>query len=608
MDRIIEILKETLLEIENNQKTSQEELDNIKKSIELLDNAYNDLDSIDVNSFKNIFPEESKTIDDLLLFKGWFSSNSEESQIVEASTNLKEMINFKKKELDEKSSMIISNNQEELYKKYSEVLEILSSYNQDKYITLEEESKIYEAFSLIGITEDLFKVYLEIAINNRNIEKTRKKEIKPVLTEEEIRDVETALEEINTPNEESKYEGLMKKFRNTENGVSPSYIDVKELLESDIYDLINSIMMNITEEDIQKMESLVELIDAFGLEECSGPDLVIGSAIKLLDAFESKSIDEIKEIISIYKRKKLEEEKEKLLEEKAEEFIQVEGLKEYSDLVNEVKRTYDIGRFLDIRYIQSYEGISKEDLKESMTDTEYYKFCIAKTVHEMEEILSLNENTEEIMEMLSNLRVDLDTAINSYNKFLISKKTEPTLYDQKRENGEPFNYFVLFDEDTFWDYYKTEKISSGRTTKTWSKHVKELFDEIMEMTDVKQIRENAHNVHISTAAPNPYEILGYRHGETRLLIRVLEAPIIKINGAEEMHNVIIVFYPVYGSKDKEDVEGASINLFKNNLKRYEELRKIFSSKGNVEDQLKELGAGLLAYKNVGEYASGGKKL
>ena len=138
MDKIIEYLESQINEIKTKIDVTDAKISEIQKNIGIVESAINDPDSIDSDIFKKIFSDNLQSqIDDLLVFKGWYLSNPDESQIKEAFNLLKEICTPKVEELktniEELNNEISSSN--ELINQNEEFLSFIRNYNEETYIT-----------------------------------------------------------------------------------------------------------------------------------------------------------------------------------------------------------------------------------------------------------------------------------------------------------------------------------------------------------------------------------------------------------------------------------------------------------------------------------------
>ena len=648
MDKIIELLENEIKKILDNRELLTNELEQFKETIKILNNSKTNPDEIDVETFKSIFNSDlSSKLDDLLLYKGWFKSNSEESQIELALNELSSIINSKIEELNNRIESINSIiNSDELINAYTEALNILKKSDNGQYISMEELSKLDKVVESIGYTDDLVNAYLKIAMNNSAIEKTKKVSSKVELSDDQIRRMDDALDRINFTEENIKekksdndrFAEMFNKFNNIENGNSPSYKDVKEMLDDDLYNTSKEIISKSREimSDLD-FKPYQELLNEFGLEIFDGEDLYIGMTIELLSAYESKNIERIKELIKILKDKEAEEERTRreqelrdaeferefeqalLVEETAnsepqiDDIIPASGLEEYAEKLKEVNDRYGISKFLqnNENYISSFGGLNLKDIKDSFPPEEdYYKYCIALVYDKIFKILITGNNSDEIKHTLSELKVELDSAINSFEDYLLALDNinEKTIYEQMKEEGKPFNYLVIFDKDEFDDTYSKSRAVGAIKKTEYPAAVLRSLNEIMMTTDLSQIMRKSHNIHRSHGHPNEDELLDYAAGKMRITIKILPNPHVIGDDENDKHNVIIVFHNVYALRDKSDELMATITTFDTKQDRFKQIQEIFSENGTKEDQEREFQLSSYIYKRQVKRTEGGMVL
>lgn len=637
MDRFIELIEEKLLELVNNQASINNELSSINEALNFLDAAKRNPDSIDDSIFKSLFPKElDKTISDLLFFKGWFEINSEESQIKSSRTALNDLITSKENELKTKIDLLNNKNSEDLEKieKCKSALATLRGYNDESFINREQLKTIDEIIDIVDSSEDVLKAYLEIAINNSKhlaisvpfddipIEQINER----TNVEEELLRLEPSsnIEEIEEEKSlKEKYEEKINKFLD-----STPYKDVKDIMPRSLYESIKTILSK-AKESIEDADFglLIGMLDEFGTNVLNFNDvgyLTLGYTIKILEAIEARSHDDLKEAVKEYNRKYragLREEKAKaekfeqefadeLRKEELEEirkkgisndFIAAEGLQEYVNYLVNVENKYEIRKFLgDSRYSESLRGLTDKEIKASFTGDDYYKYCIAGLYEKMVDILLTNDNSDDKKKELKDLKTEIELIIKELEENN-TPTAEPTIYDEYKDQGKDFNYVIFFDIDEFNDSYDSSKRSSSRTKKAFAGEVMRCFDEGLFTTDPRAFNDE-HTVMISESNPNNDGIVGYRVGELRVTSKLLENPQIKLDKDGENHNLIIVFHVVFGSTDKTKTLQEALKTFNHGQRRYEELKRIFSKDGTKEEQEREIKASLEVLKKISNTA------
>lgn len=580
MEELIRIVEEKINKLKEKEK-GKKELEELKAKIN--NYLYNPDGIIDgAEEFKYIFRDESiNSLNLIISLCGLYSYR--ESQIVDALSMLGMMANKKLNYIDDELGKIQSDIDYKI-EEYNDVLNKLKNYNSDTYISLEELIKIKE---VVGECEELLKVYFIVAINNSEIEKRRLEEESVVeeviLPNDVVEDLDDSRVLINTTLEEQIEESTKKDeylTRITEFIGNSQY----RIMDEKLYDL--SLMIILKAKSI--LENSENSLDFSFLENelnkedivwVDGSDLVIISLKELLEAYETSNLDEVREIIDLYKSNTSIDIKE---------YLKLEGLNDYAILIQKLEDKYKVHENID-----TVRGISYEEAKvdESLQNLQ-------------SDVYLLKITYKDILELLENRKLDtknkakLDELINRIKTINAKYESTDTIDNDVDDLSEYYknaeNYIVFFDIDEFDKTYEELKKSHYEMAEALSRSVKSKFKKLKEYNSFDLVKEeHSHNIHTSRKHPNPYEILDLNKGLARLSFKVIEgAKITDERGIE--HPVIIAFHTCYGAidgtaKNANLIKG--VDMFRyDGTNRYEKLKRIFSrdaNKNGMTDEARE---------------------
>lgn len=665
MDELIKLISRKLDVLEQEIFYLSDLMEDEAYKARILNAVKKDPDSIDVKTFKPLFPRGyAETIDEIASYKGWFSKNPDESQIKEAKAKLDKLIDGKMREYEAKYVSIREEKiipKDRVLRQYKEALKILTEYNSGKYITADELAQIDLLISLIDNPDEAIDFYLQIALNNINCLKQQKEVEKEdnskKMPDEQIKKVEEARQntkdtEVIIQDEKSEHDIIMErlnKFLNIGRGEKPSYIDVKKLIGPKLYSITKKIILDkkdiIDKKDENNVDYVVDLlalkeyIEACGLDITLEEDYFFSAVLmELLDAYETQNVGKIKDVLSKYKEKleliaKKEEEKaaeearkaqaeqdfnqefeQALLEEQNKESLEafkpLPEFEEYAKLLKELDEKYGIMAFLKTNkdLLESLAGLDKAGIKKAFSiEDDYYKCCMSTSYAEIASLLQLKENNPEIASSLDSLKKELDSVVEEYEQYLQSKKS---ILDELRESGNPFNYIVLFDESEFDRTYDREKKLSPIKNLEYPAEVYSVLMQLIHETDLTEIRKHLHNIKKDNK-DNPDNICDFPAGSNkkmRVTVKILEDVHLAGEAEDQKHNVIVVFHNVYAKRQKTSELQETLTTFKSNAERYRKIKEIFGPKGTKEEQEKELRKGFATVDKLKQILSGGMTL
>lgn len=622
MDKIIEYLEKQINEIKTKKDSTDAKISEIQKNIDIIESAIKDPDSIDSDIFKKIFSDDLQSqIDDLLVFKGWYSSNPDESQIKEAFNLLKEICNPKVEELktniEELNNGITSSN--ELINKNEEFLSFIKNYNKDTYISEEILDKLNEIVISVGIDDEIVKLFMDIAINNSLIELSKKvSETDEVLSDEttaqidreseekiqEINRVENQIEEDYSKRNE-EFLSRIKAFK-----TNSEYKDMDEDLFTKALEIMSKI--STIEYDISDISFFEEYVQSNGiLNDIEDTSFIITVCIKLLNSYEARDLEEVRKTLNDYDNAISEDEQLNL-----NDLLRSNGLDDLADLLISLEDNYDLDKFVNEHkpYLTSLESLSREERKAALNaDNESGKIIdLAILYKNAIELIEDGIIDEDIIGELKSIKENIDLIIEPKEEIIEGFDTEEdfgddSLLPEPYSNEDFENYVVIYD--------KKELAKSIRETEKWMPVTNKKFSEFfirkintLINTPIPELihGHNSHIVKIGESENNPYKIYGLRLGgsDIRVTFKVLETAKVA-SDTDKKHGVIMIFNTCYGKTNKDDELKDSITIFERyEEERYSKLKKVFGAKKYADDQQTEIDDSYEIFKKIYKKAEG----
>ena len=606
MKKIIEFLNKQLELYKTNLENNNKEILKLDEIISILEKSIKNPDEINEEEFNKIFDIE--TIKDILFYKGWFKSNSTEPQIIDAYRLLKELVDNKITEISLKKEKLNNENTsyQELINNYEEIFQFLQGYNKDTYVPIEILDKINEIIFSIDIDDEIVKLFLDIAINNSIIEKSKiinHEEINEELTEEEIARMSNARQETTkvleekTPIKDEKKEILNKidQFKHNE-----EYKKLDNELYSRTIDILDSfISLNVDNDDIQ-------LVELFDLDECVGngkEHFIIKTCIELLKGFETGNIEKIKEVLNIFDTSARENNDESTQSIDLVELLKLNGLEDLVETLVSVNNKYNIMEYIknNDKFIKAMDGFDEEQKNQYLIGKNADEKTIISLALEYKNIYELIEDgtiDEEIKEMLVEIHNKIKSIIKIKNGDNI-KKT-PTLEDDnpndivKPYSNEDFeNYVVILNEDKFIKSYKdAEERTEGSTKSYFAGLFIRKLNTLIDTPENELIHSgNSHIVNISQNKSNEFGIFDLILGGKTIRLTYKMLPNVSLaSDSLKKHGVIMILNTCYARTNKANELLDSINIFtsERGQKRFKELERIFGDANNQDEQQAEI--------------------
>lgn len=638
MNNLIIYIAEKIDKITAENQRKLEPINELNKNIETLKNFINDInlikDKIDeLTALVQIDYNDCGLILELIA-NGDYDIFANQPQVIESKNKLtdriKESISKEENELENYRDIKI--NTEDI-DKYNSLINLIKTYNSNTYIEEKDlvllKEIILELLSSEAIEEDdvdeITKFTMNILLNNSRIELLRSirieetAEVTPINAEvaeettteaapevaEEVQTSEAAPTEVTPINvevveeeplsatevedmargrelinysetneqeesqEKKKYLQKFKEFLNDE--------DYKEK-DEDLYNkaciIIKNAIEMIEKEDNIDYAFIENDIEESYINSLGGAYLHIATANYIIDAYLEADSKHVTQIIDSYK---------KAGELDIKDFFKLEGYPEYAEIINKVEKLVSGKSFKE-----SFEDFSIEDIlkvisnNDSQADYTYLLTAVLKGIDLIAEDRKIND--EELTE-LSNLLGYANKIIkdNKEDKGVGGQKDDEIL-DYFRSNFSDFkNYIVFYDPEEFIKSLKDAVTDQAghkyeMVTTTLDKIDKIISKDIGDLIS----EQTSHNVHIKQNKPNPYEILAYRKGVSRVIFKVIENSGIIDPKTGKQHRVIMLLHTFYGDTDtdtKGDAENESIKLFESTMSsRYGYVKKYRSSR------------------------------
>lgn len=622
MDKIIEYFESQINEIKTKIDVTDAKISEIQKNIGIVESAINDPDSIDSDIFKKIFSDNLQSqIDDLLVFKGWYLSNPDESQIKEAFNLLKEICTPKVEELktniEELNNEISSSN--ELINKNEEFLSLIRNYNVETYITEEILDKLNEIVMLVGIDDEIVKIFMDIAINNSAIESSRRiTQAEEVLSDETTaqidRESQETIEEINNVDDsvEEDYSRRNEEFLDRIKSFKTN--EEYKNLDNDLFAKAVEIMNKIStiDYDVSDISFYEEYVALNGiLNDIEDNSFILTVCIKLLNSYEANDIEEVRKTLNAYENAIREDEVTDI-----PALLSSNGLDNLLDLMRGINDNFNMNEFITehLPYLVSLETLSKEERKAALKgNDESDKINLAILFKNVIELVEDGNIDQEVIDELKSIEKDIESILNPKETTPVETPTGEDFNDEISTLSEPYsnedfeNYVVIYD--------KKELAKSIKETEQWMPVTNKKFSEFfirkintLINTPIPELihDHNSHIVKIGKSENNPYKIYGLRLGgsDIRVTFKVLETAKVA-SDTDKKHGVIMIFNTCYGKTNKEDELKDSITIFERyENERYSKLKKIFGAKKYADDQQNEIDDSYEIFKKIYNKAEG----
>jgi len=579
--RIEEKINE-LYEVQERQRQDILKLEELKQRIEYYIENPNTIDDDTIDEVKDILELEEN--DSIIQLRGLFYGVTE-PQIIEAIGHLNEIATTRINKINEDIAVIEGNDVFTLINEHNRIIELLDGYNSEVYISSDDLRKLRE---ILGDSEELLRLFYEIAINNSEIERIRR-ERREQQPEESI-SIEETLDEQTEQQLDSRDELYTSQQElETAAGLRKEYLDrINTFIENENYKNIEGyeyslLIINKAKKVLLDSSSEIDFafINDIGIENPSwylGNELVVGTAKLLLDAYDNENVHLIKNILNEYKKNKFIDTKD---------YLKLEGLDSYATLLTTLEEKY---KFNEINTVNSYNGMEdKED-----ADAETRLGIIYKDIISL--LKRIDTTTDTRVQLTEEDRAELAKYVKKINEILGNNKdVEISSSEIEEYYGPRDNYIVFYDVDEFQkSLEETIADHSGQRDE-----IKKNVDSQLQMLKNIDISElissrKSGNIHTDKGKDNVYEILELK---TTNYIRISfkrlnNAKIIDKNGKE--HNVIVVIHTCYGKIGKngkyenltkgikifEDIEKETKR--KKKKSRYSNLVEIFSEEKNID--------------------------
>ena len=561
MERIVELLRSKINELKN--ALSQKKLQH--------EDFRNNLDNVDSETFKKLFPGNDDLLSDIIFYKNWFSTSAKnESQIVEIINKVDNLIKESEQAL------------EDSIKRYETGLSILGNYSAGKYITTEElsiiDNIIRSEFADTEILEHLIETYLKIAKNNSDIE-LKKSAISDTLSDDsnitETKNVSFALSSSEEKKIESvKNEVVKEPQESAELKKKKEYIkQIKDFLNNTKYQKANkelfdnaSVIMKEALEILANDDSLeIDIVELatlhYDISEWYEEILPICTCLKLLTAYKNEDYDEVKKMLGSYKdavetidKKRnetlelFEEEPIAALQEEPidlDEFLNKNNLSYVSELLKKIEAEFNPDDPALRNVIATYNNLSVEDIKSTLsmiglTEDEQKVHVIAVLYDELITVLEERTINEEVLAKIKQLTNEIENVISD------KRETNKSFYDVDSFE----NYIIVFDEEEFWKSYN--KTSERVDRETLTKALGAVFETLRDTKRSSNLLSHSDKVKWD-GGDNSYKIRNFKcpgaGKEIRVTFKCIESPYVAFE-QEQKHGVVVLYTVCYGKTDK----------------------------------------------------------
>lgn len=556
MEKILTTIEEKINSIDSSIKDSSNAMELILINQHFLKSLYYQPDTINTTELKKNLP--SDLLDKLLYIeklKGWFSKCPNESQIKRGLEYLKEIINYLLQQNTRKIIFLskISNKYEELKKKYIDLYEKVSKYNDNTYINENEFELIEQLFSDEYEDEEIISFLCQMGRTNALIR----------IDNESI---------INIFDEDYDMDEL---FEEMEKGRNSSLYDSDKLLAKIKNELANKFMLEITINDVTIVQKVIDIFnfvlniehissDMFDeadifkseIELINDKDIyMLAYAMLILEALEKKNQIKIKEIIENYDLKEKNNQKislsDKILNHKIEQLNKI--IDEYY-----VEEEY-------LKFVSSCQNMSHDDMIKLYGFEKFHSMTIMKLIHM--NYSRINKMTlDELDELINKLNFQI-----AYYEDLQKKIDEEDVEELEGfDTSDVLNYVVFLSKDRIEK--NINEIAEEYDGVNISLFPSSLYKLMMIPHSELYTRKTCKPIMKSLGKPNEYEIREERAGSIRVCFKAINT-----KDGYVVYEILSFAYGSCGDKKKSENLKYALKEYEDHYDEYQKFEQLIKN-------------------------------